>query len=323
MQMGLKITSVRGGKKKIVVFTVTCQKKWVGRSGFYLNIIFSLICIFCHTCFSMGDLGVQVSVSLSIRSFVRSSTFTLGILWAQLLLQFCTNLFETLQVFFFMVWGCACGLDIIVRLFFVTFSTLWTFLTSVYRRWVPCERNSSNNFTLIFFNLCTCFLHGLETCMWFGYNLWINFCHFFHFVNVVIFWPQILWKCLDSGTLWAQLLYNFIPIFMQLCTSFFHDLKMCIWFRCLFNFCHFNTLLTLAYFNFLQVRHQLHWSLIYIFFFWLLEHRFCIYNRKRKLKLITAFVIFFLSFVKFCEFFFFENVEKKFSCFFLERVGWV
>ena len=27
---------------------------------------------------------------------------------------------------FFMVWGCACGLDIIVSLCFVTFSTLWT-----------------------------------------------------------------------------------------------------------------------------------------------------------------------------------------------------
>ena len=26
----------------------------------------------------------------------------------------------------FMVWGCACGLDIIVRLFFITFSTFWT-----------------------------------------------------------------------------------------------------------------------------------------------------------------------------------------------------
>ena len=38
-------------------------------------------------------------------------------------------------------------------------------------------------------------------CMWFGYNPWINFCHHFHFVNFVIFWPQILWKCIDSGYL--------------------------------------------------------------------------------------------------------------------------
>ena len=71
----------------------------------------------------------------------------------------------------------------------------------VYRQWVPCERNSSYNFMQIFLKLCTCFRHGLEMCMWFGYNPWINFCPFFHFANFVISWPQILWKCIDSGYL--------------------------------------------------------------------------------------------------------------------------
>ena len=111
---------------------------------------------------------------------------------------------------FFMVWGYACGLDIIVRLFFITFSTLWTyFSTSVYRQWVPCERNSSYNFIPIFLKLCKCFLHGLRMCMWFGYNPCVKFCYFFHFANFVIFWPQILWKCCDSEYLWAQLLIQF------------------------------------------------------------------------------------------------------------------
>ena len=31
--------------------------------------------------------------------------------------------------------------------------------------------------------------------MWFGYNCKIIFCHFFHFVNFVIFQPH----CIDSG----------------------------------------------------------------------------------------------------------------------------
>ena len=53
----------------------------------------------------------------------------------------------------------------------------------------------------VFLKLCTWFLHGLKMCIWFGYNPCINFCHFFHFVNFVIFWPQILWKCIDSGYL--------------------------------------------------------------------------------------------------------------------------
>ena len=45
-------------------------------------------------------------------------------------------------------------------------------------------------------------------------------------------------------------LYNFMPVFMQLCTSFFHGLKMCMWFgfNPAVNFCHFSTLLTLSVF---------------------------------------------------------------------------
>ena len=232
-----------------------------------------------------------------------------------------------------MVWGYACGLDIVVRIYFLSLFPLCQFShfpTSMYRQWVPCERNSSYSFIPIFLKLCTCFLHGLKMCIWFGYNPCVNFCHFFHFVNFVIFWPQILCKCIDSGylvsatphtllywsflnfahvfsivlrcacgldiilelifvtffTLWTlsfsdlrlyrqwvpfkrNSLYSFNPFFMQLCTSFFHGLKMCMWFgfNPAVNFCHFSALLTLSFFNFLQVRHQLHRSSIYIFSF--------------------------------------------------------
>ena len=34
--------------------------------------------------------------------------------------------FRNFACVFFMVWSCACGFDVIVRLFFVPFSTLWT-----------------------------------------------------------------------------------------------------------------------------------------------------------------------------------------------------
>ena len=121
----------------------------------------------------------------------------------------------------------------------------------VYRQWVPCERNSSYNFIPIFLKLCTCFRHGLEMCMWFGYNRWLNFCHFFHFVNFVIFWPQILWKCIDSGyhvsttpyTTSCLSLFNFAHIFVN-------GLKMCMWFgfNPAVNFCHISTLLILSFF---------------------------------------------------------------------------
>ena len=142
-----------------------------------------------------------------------------------------------------MVWGCAGGLDIIVRLFFITFFPLCEshFSTSMYRQWVPCERNSSYNFIPIFLKLCTCFLHGLKMCIWFGYNPCIYFCYFFHFANFVIFWSQILWKCCASGYLVSTtphtILYwsfwNFVHVFAMV--------EMCIWFgyNPWINFCHF------------------------------------------------------------------------------------
>ena len=91
----------------------------------------------------------------------------------------------------------------------------------MYRQWVPCERNSSYNFIPIFLKLCTCFLHGLKMCIWFGYNPCIYFCYFFHFANFVIFWPQILWKCCDSEyfvsatphTILYWSFWNFVHVF--------------------------------------------------------------------------------------------------------------
>ena len=91
----------------------------------------------------------------------------------------------------------------------------------MYRQWVPCECNSSYNCLPIFLKLCTCFLHGLKMCIWFGYNPCVNFSYFFHFANFVIFWPQILWKCCDSGYLVSAtphaILYrsfwNFVHVF--------------------------------------------------------------------------------------------------------------
>ena len=48
-----------------------------------------------------------------------------------------------------------------------------------------------------FWNFEDVFFHGVRMCMWFGYNCWIIFYHFFHFVNLVIFQPL----CIDSGYL--------------------------------------------------------------------------------------------------------------------------
>ena len=76
-------------------------------------------------------------------------------------------------------------------------------------------------------NFTHVFSMDLEMCMWFGYNTWINFCHFFHFVNFVIFWPQILWKCIDRGYPVSAILYTISCL--SLC-NFAHLFSM-VW-RC-------------------------------------------------------------------------------------------
>ena len=64
-------------------------------------------------------------------------------------------------------------------------------------KWVLCERNSSYNFIPILLKLYRCFCQGLKMCMTVGYNPQIIFCHFFHSLNLVIFWAQLLLKLMD------------------------------------------------------------------------------------------------------------------------------
>ena len=124
----------------------------------------------------------------------------------------------------------------------------------MYRQWVPCDCNFSYNFKLVFLKLCTCFLPGLQNCTWFGYDFKIYFCHFFHF-NFVIFLTSDFFPHCElshfSPSIYRQWVprehnssYNFIPVFLKLCTCFSHSLKMCMCFSykpCL-NFCLFSNL---------------------------------------------------------------------------------
>ena len=47
--------------------------------------------------------------------------------------------------------------------------------------------NFSYSLILIFLKLYRHNYHALKICMWFGYNPPINFCHFFHNLNLAIF----------------------------------------------------------------------------------------------------------------------------------------
>ena len=103
------------------------------------------------------------------------------LLSAQLLLQFCTDYYETLHAFsswyFMWMWfGCTC---LIIFFNFFPHCELSHFSPPIYRQGLPSEHNSSYSFILIFFQLCACFLHSLKMCMCFSYNSCHIFCHFF------------------------------------------------------------------------------------------------------------------------------------------------
>ena len=134
-----------------------------------------------------------------------------------------------------MVWGCACGLDVLLNyLFFVyLFIYLFTFFPhcelsyfspSIYKQWVPREHNSSYKFILMFLQLCTCFLHSLKMCMCFSYIPCRIFCHFFVLFELCHFYDL---RCIDSGylviatfhTIFNRSFWNFAHVISRVCRS--------------------------------------------------------------------------------------------------------
>ena len=87
--------------------------------------------------------------------------------------------------------------------------------------------------------------------MWIGHSCWINFCHFFGIVNLVIFTLNILTvgTCCERNSS-----HSFVPIVLKLCMSFLHDMRMCIWIahNCWINFCHFLDIVNLVIFHLCQ-----------------------------------------------------------------------
>ena len=111
--------------------------------------------VVCRTCFSMGDLGVQVSVRSSIRQHLpwmsceRNSSFS----FVLILLKLCICFRHDMRMYMWFGYNC----EIIFLLLFSLYE-LSHILISMYRQWLPCEHNSSYNFIPIFLKLCTHFL---------------------------------------------------------------------------------------------------------------------------------------------------------------------
>ena len=214
--------------------------------------------------------GLDMIFALIFVTFFHFANFV--IFWPQILWKCCdsgylvsatphTILYRSFWNFvhvFAMVWRYACGLEIILELIFVTFSTLWTLSFSDLRFYESLE-TVGTLWAQLLIQFYTDLYETLHMFLpWSGdvhmvwYNPGVN-CHFFHFVNFVIFWSQILRKCIyiDSGYLVSATPYTISCLFLcNFAHLFFHGLKMCMWFgfNPAVNFCYFSTLITLSFF---------------------------------------------------------------------------
>ena len=149
--------------------------------------------------------GLDIILAFIFVTFFHFVNFV--IFWPQILWKCCdsgylvsatphTVLYRSLWNFahvFAMVWRYARGLDIILELIFVTFSTLWTlsFLTSDSMKVIDSGYLvSATPYTISCLSLCNfahLFFHGLKMCMWFGFNPAVNFCHFSTSLTLSVF----------------------------------------------------------------------------------------------------------------------------------------
>ena len=135
------------------------------------------------------------------------------------------NLMPIFALLFSIVWRCACGLNIIFVLIFVTFSTFVIFWPQILWKCIASEYLVSTTLRTILYQYFWNFAHVFSM-VWrcacgLDIVLELIFVTFFHFVNFVISLTS------DSMNVYRQWvpckrnsLCNFIPIFMQLCTSF-------------------------------------------------------------------------------------------------------
>ena len=113
-----------------------------------------------------------------------------------------------------MVWGCACGLDIIVRSFHIVNLVIFH-PQYIDRGYLKCERNSSYSFVPIVLKRCMCVFF-----MVWGYASGLDITvRSFHILNLVIFHPQYI----DRGYLKCERnsSYSFVPIVLKLCMCVF------------------------------------------------------------------------------------------------------
>ena len=131
--------------------------------------------------------------------------------------------------------------------------------TKAYRHWVSCERNYYS-FSFVLLKLYRCLCQGLKMCMMFGCNPQINFCHFSHSLNLVIFGSTST-KAYRHWVSCERNYYSFSFVLLKLYRCLCQGLKMCMMFGCnpQINFCHFSHSLNLVIFESTSTKAYRHW----------------------------------------------------------------
>ena len=99
-----------------------------------------------------------------------------------------------------------------------------------YRHWVSCDRNYYG-FSFVFLKLYRCLCQGLKMCMMFGCNPQINFCHFSHSLNLVIFGSTSA-RAYRHWVSCERNFYSFSRVLLKLYRCLCQGLKMCMMFGC-------------------------------------------------------------------------------------------
>ena len=136
----------------------------------------------------------KLNLVIFLACFYYQREYIVGTLCAQLLLQFYANSFETLQMFFVMVWRYALWFGHSPQIIFCHFFhklNLVIFSAFLLSKWIDSGHlvcaTPPTVLCQFLSKLHRCFGHGLKICMWFGYNPQIYFYHFFRKLNLAIF----------------------------------------------------------------------------------------------------------------------------------------
>ena len=128
---------------------------------------------------------------------------------------------------YFMVWGCALGLDIIVR---ASFPHCELKSPSIYRQWVHLV--SATPLTVLQLSVwnfaCVFFMVREYTC---GLDIIVrSFFFSFFLLWTVILHPQYIDRLTVTNSCERNFSYCFVQIILNFCLCFLHGMRMCMWF---------------------------------------------------------------------------------------------